>query len=127
MAAWLCSARLCAQGKTTQLTSDNAALETKLGPLRASQGADVSAADMALMETEFVDLVEQWSSRRRRFNDAFEVILESGGMAKKKFADDIGVEFDDAAAEEQLAEYKKLVDVIKRKRALEARQKRFKK
>ena len=36
--------------KTAQLTSDNAAFETKLGPLRAAKGADVSPADMAKME-----------------------------------------------------------------------------
>ena len=58
---------------------------------------------------EFVDLVEQWSSRRRRFNDAFETILESGGMAKKKLADDVGVEFDEGDLGEKLTEYKKIV------------------
>ena len=92
-----------------------------------AKGADVSPADMAKMEKEFVELVEQWSSRRRRFNDGFEIILDSGGMAKKKFADDLGVEFDEGELVEKLAEYKKLVDAVKRKRMLEARQKKFKK
>ena len=87
----------------------------------------MSPVDMAKVEKEFVELVEQWSSRRRRFNDAFEIILESGGMAKKKFADDLGTEFDEGELVEKLAEYKKLVDVVKRKRMLEARQKKFKK
>ena len=102
-------------------------MESKLGPLRSAKGADVSAADMAKMEKEFISLVEQWSSRRRRFNDAFEIILESGGMAKKKFAEDLGVEFDAGDLGEKLAEYKKLVDTVKRKRMLEERQKKFKK
>jgi len=114
------------KAKTAQLTVDNTAVETKLAPLRAAQGADVSPADLAKMEKEFVELVDMWSGRKRRFNDAFETVLEGGGMAKKKFADDVGVEFDPAGAAEQLAEYKALVDVIKRKKQLEARQKKFK-
>jgi hypothetical protein len=50
-------AALYTRAKTAQLTADNATLETRLGPLRAAKGAEVSAADLAKMEKEFVDLV----------------------------------------------------------------------
>ena len=74
----------------------------------------------------FIARVEQWSSRRRKFTDAFETILESVGAPKKKMADDIGVEFDPEPAAARLGELRKLVDQIKRKRAVEARKKKFK-
>jgi hypothetical protein len=35
-------------------------------------------------------MVEAWSTRKRKFMDAFETILESAGMNKKKMGDDIG-------------------------------------
>lgn len=115
------------KAKTAQLTNDNAALETKLGPLRAAGTAEVSASQMAKTEKEFVELVEMWSTRKRRFNDAFEIILESGGMTKKKLGDDLGIEWEDEAASEKLKGFKTLVDQIKRKRAIEARQKKYRK
>ena len=112
--------------KTEQLNKENAELETKLAPLRAKKGADVSPTEMRKMEDEFVKLVEAWSGRRRRFNDALEVILESTGATKKKMADDVGIEAEPPEVSERLVEMRKIVDQIKRKRQLEARQKKFK-
>ena len=112
--------------KTNALAKQNAALEARLAPLRASKGEDVSSETLKNTEDAFIACVEQWSSRRRKFTDAFETILESVDAPKKKMADDIGVEFDPEPAAARLGELRKLVDAIKRKRAVEARKKKFK-
>mmetsp|Transcript_41091 Transcript_41091/g.101362 ORF Transcript_41091/g.101362 Transcript_41091/m.101362 type:complete len:234 (-) Transcript_41091:181-882(-) len=114
--------------KAAALAEENEGLETKLGPLRKSKGADISAEELRKTEDNFVRMVETWASRKRKFTDLFETILESTGAAKKKMGEDIGVEWDEGTkgAAEKLAEYRKLVDDIKRKRAIEARQKKFK-
>ena len=60
--------------RTTQLTTENGDLETKLAPLRASKGAEISPAEMKKAEDAFVNLVELWGKRKRGFNDVFEVV-----------------------------------------------------
>ena len=112
--------------KIEQLTSENAKMEEKLVPMRASKGTSVSASEMKKMEDEFVKHVELWGTRRRNFNDALGTIMDSTGQTKKKLGDELGFEWDDAKATEKLDTYKKTVDTIKRKRAIEARQKKFK-
>jgi 26S proteasome regulatory subunit (ATPase 3-interacting protein) len=101
-------------------------MEEKLVPMRASKGTSVSASEMKKMEDEFVKHVELWGTRRRNFNDALGTIMDSTGQTKKKLGDELGFEWDDAKATEKLDTYKKTVDTIKRKRAIEARQKKFK-
>jgi 26S proteasome regulatory subunit (ATPase 3-interacting protein) len=112
--------------KTDALAKQNDALEAKLKPLRASKGEDVSPETLRKTEDAFISSVEQWSSRRRKFTDAFDTVLESVGAPRKKMADDLGVEFDPEPVAARLAELRKLVDAIKRKRAVEARKKKFK-
>jgi 26S proteasome regulatory subunit (ATPase 3-interacting protein) len=86
----------------------------------------VSPETLRKTEDAFISSVEQWSSRRRKFTDAFDTVLESVGAPRKKMADDLGVEFDPEPVAARLAELRKLVDAIKRKRAVEARKKKFK-
>ena len=112
--------------KIEQHTSENAKMEGKRVPMRASKGTSVSASEMKKMEDEFVKHVELWGTRRRNFNDALGTIMDSTGQTKKKLGDELGFEWDDAKATEKLDTYKKTVDTIKRKRAIEARQKKFK-
>ena len=112
--------------KTDALAKQNAALEARLAPLRASKGEDVSPETLRKTEDAFIARVEQWSGRRRKFTDAFETVLESVGVAKKKMADEIGVEFYPEPVAARLGEFRKMVDAIKRKRAVEARKKKFK-
>ena len=110
--------------KTDALAKQNDALGRQ--PLRASKGEDVSPETLRKTEDAFITIVEQWSSRRRKFTDAFDTVLESVGAPRKKMADDLGVEFDPEPVAARLAELRKLVDAIKRKRAVEARKKKFK-
>ena len=63
------------KARTTQLATENGDLETKLAPLRASKGAEISPAEMKKAEDAFVNLVELWGKRKRGFNDVFEVIV----------------------------------------------------
>jgi 26S proteasome regulatory subunit (ATPase 3-interacting protein) len=52
----------------------------------------------------------------------------AGGVkgAKKKLLDDLGIDVDSDAQIASLQEYRKLVDGIKKKRAMEARMKKYK-
>jgi len=63
------------KARTTQLATENGDLETKLAPLRASKGAEISPAEMKKAEDAFVNLVELWGKRKRGFDDVFEVIV----------------------------------------------------
>ena len=112
--------------KVEQLTAENASMETRLVPMRAAKGTSVSASEMKKMEDEFVKHVELWGKRRRDFNDALATILDNLGHTKKKMADELGLEWDTDAATGKLDTFRKTVDTIKRKRAIEARQKKFK-
>ena len=112
--------------KVEQLTAENASMETRLVPMRAAKGTSVSASEMKKMEDEFVKHVELWGKRRRDFNDALATILDNLGHSKKKMADELGLEWDTDAAPGKLDTFRKTVDTIKRKRAIEARQKKFK-
>ena len=112
--------------KVEQLTAENASMETRLVPMRAAKGTSVSASEMKKMEDEFVKHVELWGKRRRDFNDALATILDNLGHSKKKMADELGLEWDTDAATGKLDTFRKTVDTIKRKRAIEARQKKFK-
>ena len=49
---------------------------TRSKPLRASKGEDVSPETLRKTEDAFITSVEQWSSRRRKFTDAFDTVLE---------------------------------------------------
>tara|TARA_B110000977_G_scaffold186460_1_gene252453 strand:+ start:6965 stop:7804 length:840 start_codon:yes stop_codon:yes gene_type:complete len=112
--------------KTESLAKQNGALELKLEPLRASKGDEISPATLKKTEDNFVSYVTEWQSRRRKFTDAFETILDSTGATKNKMADDIGLEFDPEDVAARLPELKKTVDDIKKKRAQEAQAKKFK-
>ena len=112
--------------KVEQLTAENASMETRLVPMRAAKGTSVSASEMKKMEDEFVKHVELWGKRRRDFNDALATILDNLGHSKKKMADELGLEWDTDAATGKLDTFRKTVDTIKRNRAIEARQKKFK-
>jgi len=112
--------------KVEQLTAENASMETRLVPMRAAKGTSVSASEMKKMEDEFVKHVELWGKRRRDFNDALATILDNLGHSKKKMADELGLEWDTDDATGKLDTFRKTVDTIKRKRAIEARQKKFK-
>ena len=113
--------------KTEQLNRENAELEAKLAPMRAAKGGgEITPGEMKMMEDAFLKLVDAWASRKRTFNDALEPILESTGASKKKMADDCGFEWDDETQTQALARYRKIADGITRKRAIEARQKKFK-
>ena len=68
----------------------------------------------------------QFALGTRAGTDALEPILESTGASKKKMADDCGFEWDDETQTQALARYRKIADGITRKRAIEARQKKFK-
>ena len=115
--------------KTEQLAKENAALEKKILPLRRAKDdaeTEVSPELMRKQEDVFVFYVEQWASRKRKFNDALETILDSTNGTKKKMVDDIGFELDPVDAEAKLREYKKTVEAVKRKRSVEARTKKLK-
>ena len=112
--------------KTESLAKQNGALELKLEPLRASKCDEISPATLKKTEDNFVSYVTEWQSRRRKFTDAFETILDSTGATKNKMADDIGLEFDPEDVAARLPELKKTVDDIKKKRAQEAQAKKFK-
>ena len=60
-----------------------------------------------------------------KFTDAFDTVRSVGAL-REKMVDDLGVESDPEPVAARLAELRKLVDAIKRKRAVEARKKKFK-
>ena len=59
--------------KTKELTAENEALDEQVAPMRGKT-VFVSKEEQVKVENAFIKMVEEWTSRKRKFKDAFETV-----------------------------------------------------